>query len=112
MSMAGSSKRLNAMPIEERRALLARAYDHGQTILELTVIGKSYSSLESYVGSCDDLEQSDTENGKKLTFADVVSWEITLDDELTILGYSQSGYGPLTKLLAVDFSGASFEAGN
>ncbi len=109
---AGMPHRPDAMPLEDRKAVLARAYGHGQAIHELAVIGASYAALGRYVAVSDDLAENANEHGKRLSFADVVTWDVTLDNDQTILGFSQSGYGPLMEQLGIDFSGAPYEAGN
>lgn len=101
-----------AMPLHQRRALLAAAYGHGQAIAQLAIIGQSDDALAAYVAQHPDISEVRVDTGSRLTFAEVVDWQITLDHGGRILGYSQSGYGPLMERLGIDFSGAPYRPGN
>lgn len=102
----------NGMALHKRRALLATAYAHGQAIVQLAAIGESIAALEAYVARQGDLALSSTPSGIRLTFDDCVWWDITIGESGRILGTSQSGYAPLMEKLGIDFSGASYVAGN
>lgn len=104
--------RPEAMPLEDRKALLARAFGHGQAITQLATIGESYAALERYVSASNNVSESDIGDGKRLTFTEVVHWDVTLDAEGTILGFSQSGYGKLMAKLGIDMAGEPYLEGD
>ncbi len=112
MNSGAASWRPDAMTLEEKRALLAAAYGHGQAITKLIVIGESDAALNAYVEKSPEIVQSSSEHGTRLTFAELVYWDITLDTDRVVRGYSQSGYHPLMECLGIDFSGAPYVEGD
>lgn len=97
-----------AMPLEDRKVLLEAAFQHGETLQRLAVFGESYAKLSDYVAAHNDITETLTPHGCRLTFAKVVYWEVTVDEQGIVQGIFQSGYGPLMALLGIDFSGAPF----
>ena len=99
-----------ALSLDERKRVLDRAFALGKSITSQAAIGRTYTSLQFYVLSQHDLAEERTPHGVRIkylhaVYGGAVSWDITLDAGDVSLGHSQSGYGPLTKLMGIDGSG-------
>lgn len=112
MNGSVSPRRMGSLPMPKRRALLAAAYGHGQAIAQLTVVGQSFDALAAYLADHPEISESTFESGARLTFAEVVQWDITVDEDGIVRGWSQTGYSPLMELLGINFAGHPYVAGH
>lgn len=103
---------MTALSIPEKLALVKAAVAWGDRLRPALVVGASAGRLREIAGSGGDLTVTDSPTGLIIRFGAYVYWDVTVDGEGIVRGYSGSGYGDLMSALGMDLEGRPYLPGN